>query len=400
MKRCANEITVVIAATTTSEPEIRRYADMITGSPPTRIHLAETARAVDGAPSIDLTAEIQYLAVTKNAELIVCEWFQNPAIMQRLLQLAHELKIPTVFIRPGRAVTGGRLVVATGGGRNVCEQIWIAGEVAAGTDRSLEVFHWQPAASPRRSENLAVEQMVMHLLGTEAAVYRSTDSDFVSGIVGYLRANDLLVMGAPSSLRWAADFAGSLPDRVASQIDNPLFLLYSPSAGRVNLRHLFWGGLIKPQMQSSSREEALNRLIYNLIDHNQLPPGSKDEILHRALYREAIQATAVDCETAFPHVTLPGFFGVAGSLGIFPDGVDFGGKDGSLSHFIFLMVTPEGFSDEYLTALAKIARRMVNEDVRRALLECKTSAEALNLLEPNKKAGCTIGADVKKRITK
>lgn len=387
MKYFSNEITVVVAAAMTSEPMIRHYADLITGSLPTRIHLADTARMVDGEVSADLMAEIRYLAVTKGADLIVCEWFQNPQIMRCLLGLARELKLPTVFIQPGSATPGGRLVVATGGGPNVCEQIWIAGEVAANTGLSLEVFRWQPDTSSRHVDNFAAEQMVLHLLGTQASIYQSTDSDFVSGITGFLRADDLLFMGAPSSLHWAADFAGSLPDRVAKQVKNPLFLLYSPSAGRVNLRHLFWGGLIKPQMKTCCKEEAIGRLIDNLICHNQLPTGSRTEILQRTLQREEIQSTAVDCATAFPHVSLPGSFGVTGSMGIFPAGVDFGSKDGSLSHFIFLLVTPEGFSDQYLAALAKIARRMVNKEIRHALLGCETASQALSILEPNKKAG-------------
>ncbi len=395
MKQFANEITVVMAASAAYEPIIRSYADRIAGSPPTRIHMANAAQATGGEHFASLPAEIRRMAVAEDADLIICEWFQDPEMMQRLLRLARELNRSLVFIRPGSAVPGGRLVIATGGGPNVCEQIWIAGEIATGTGCSLEMFHWQPDSSPDLVDGFAVEKMALHLLGIQASVHQSTNPDFTDGIAEYLRPDDLLVMGAPSSLRWAADFAGSLPDCVAKQVENTLFMLSAPTAGHVNLRQLFWGDLIKPQMQVSSREEALSRLIDNLINHNQLPPGSKDEILHRALYREAIQSTAVDCETAFPHVTLPGFFGVAGSMGIFPGGVDFGSQDGSLSRFVFLLVTPEGFSDEYLSALAKIARRMVNEKIRHALLGCETAAQVLDLLEPNKKAAAHVSAGVK-----
>lgn len=386
MKHSTNEITVVAAVSMASESMIRHYADLITGSPPTRIHLVDTAKTVASGHSAILTAEIQDLAVREDADLIVCEWFQNPETMRCLLRLARELELPTVFIRPGSATPGGRLVVATGGGPNVCEQVWIAGEVATNTGLSLEIFHWQPDTSPCHSGILAEEQMAFHLLGTQASVHQSTDSDFVSGIAGHLGVGDVLVMGAPSSLRWAVDFAGSLPARVANRINNPLLLLYSPNVRRVKLRQLFWGGLIKPQMQTCSKEEAIGLLIDNLICHNQLPTSSRAEILQLAFQREDILSTAVDYATAFPHVKLPGFFGVAGSMGIFPAGIDFGSEDGSLTHYVVLLITPEGFSDEYLTALSAIARRMLNENVRQALLACESSRQALDVLEPCERA--------------
>jgi len=377
VKPFIHEVTAIVAASPDSRPIIRRYADMITGSPPARIHLTGAAQ----------TAEIQRLAFTEEADLIVIEWAHDPAVMQRLLRLAHELKLPAVFIRPGPVIPIGRLVVATGGGPNVCEQMWIAKEISNGTERPLEILRWHPAAgSGHVSRSFVSEQMLLRLLGIQTNVRHFSDSDFAGGVAGCLCEEDLLIMGAPGSLRWTATFAGSLPDQVAGRVQNPLFLLSSPPGRRVKLRHLFRGGLIKPRMQADSKANALRQLINNLISRNQLPVGREDEIFHRALNREKILSTAVDCGTAFPHVTLPGFFGVTGSMGILPAGVDFGSQDGSLSHFIFLLVTPEGFSDEYLTVLAKIARRMILPRIRQTLLQCETPEQALDVLEPNKKA--------------
>ncbi len=55
-------------------------------------------------------------------------------------------------------------------------------------------------------------------------------------------------------------------------------------------------------------------------------------------------STAVDCDTAFPHVTLHGFFGVAASIIICPDGIDFGNEDNQPTRFIVLFVTLRGFT--------------------------------------------------------
>lgn len=93
-------------------------------------------------------------------------------------------------------------------------------------------------------------------------------------------------------------------------------------------------------------------------------------------------STAVDFETAFPHVTLRGFFGVAASMGICPEGVAFDSERGQPTRFISLFVTPDGFYDDYLAALAKLAKRMIDANVRGALLSCETPSQARDILEP------------------
>jgi hypothetical protein len=47
---------------------------------------------------------IRRLALAEDADLIVSEWVRDPSVTQRLLRLAQELKLPAVFIRPGKPV--------------------------------------------------------------------------------------------------------------------------------------------------------------------------------------------------------------------------------------------------------------------------------------------------------
>jgi mannitol/fructose-specific phosphotransferase system IIA component (Ntr-type) len=135
-------------------------------------------------------------------------------------------------------------------------------------------------------------------------------------------------------------------------------------------------------MYPRDKQESIDILIENLILHKQIPRASKSDILDRALRREQLMSTAVDCETAFPHVTIPGFFGVAASMGICPNGVAFGSENGEPTRFISLFITPEGLYDDYLAALTKLARRMIDPQVRKALLMCETPSQARDILEP------------------
>jgi mannitol/fructose-specific phosphotransferase system IIA component (Ntr-type) len=305
--------------------------------------------------------------------------------MQGLIHLAQEQGLPAVFMRTMNAPKIGRIVVATGRGPNLYEQMWLARETANGLGVPVDILHWTPAedfdSCDGSADNDPLEKMCVRLLDMQVNTILCSGPDFASAVAGSLRPDDLLVIGAPSPLRLVADFAGTLPDQLAKQIPNPLILLSSPPLGHTSLRRLLWGRLIKPQLHSRPKTVALECLVDNLIRHNQLPSASKEDMLERALQREQISSTAMDCETAFPHVALPEFFGVAGTMGIFPEGIDFGSADGTPTRFIFLLVTPEGFCDEYLSILSTISKRMLDPSVREALLVCKTAAEAIEILE-------------------
>jgi mannitol/fructose-specific phosphotransferase system IIA component (Ntr-type) len=351
-----------------------QYASMIIDDPRAQIHPIQFE---------ELLTDSSWLTVAKRADLVVSEWHPDPLHMQRMLRRFHEWDLPAVFIRPGRMGPGGHLMVATNGGPNVCEQMWIAQKISSGTNRPIHFLRWENGAA---RTHFAGEQMISHMLGMNADIRKFSGDDFLSGLPQALDENDVLMMGAPSSLRWSADFDGSLPDQVAKAVENPLFLLSSPSARQIKLRNVFWGGLIRPQLKARGKTEALEQLVDTLICHNQLSAEQRSDMIQSALAREKVQSTAVEHQTAFPHVMLPGRFEVSGSVGIFPEGVPFGDSTGTLSKFIFLLITPDGFSDEYLTVLAKIARRMLLPNVRKALLKSRTSAQALNILEPCRSA--------------
>lgn len=221
--------------------------------------------------------------------------------------------------------------------------------------------------------------------------------DVADAIAASVREGDLLVLGAPSALRITSDFEGSLPHTIAKRVSVPLILLSTPSDNRLRLRRLFWGGLIQTDLRPRDKTQALSALIENLALHNQIPLSSVTDTLDRALRRENIMSTAVDCETAFPHVTLPGFFGVAGSMAICPEGVAFGSLDSLPTRFLYLLVTPDNLCDEYLATLGMIARRMFRPEVRAALLRCRTSAQVLDILEPREDE--LLGATGRQHIT-
>ncbi|MCC6738281.1 MAG: PTS sugar transporter subunit IIA [Planctomycetia bacterium] len=393
-----HESTVVAVASRGAERAIHAYVNMLTAHHNARVSMlslpAEDPFVTPWGPCQGdsgngaIRTAIREVSKAQRISLIVSEWLPRPTDMQDVLKLAHELKVPAVFIRNPQTRPGGRVIIATDGGPNVLQQMWVARETACAWSRPvhlLRIVH--PALSPDTSPLLpdpaaALDACSCRLLHMEPKVEIKRATDIVGAITDSIRDGDLLVLGAPSTLRLTADFAGSIPHVVANRVSGPMILLSTPSDDDISLRRLFWGRLIKTDMRTYHKKHVLAAMITNLIHHNQLPLSSQNDILDRVLRREATMSTAVDCETAFPHVTLGGFFGVAATMAICPDGILFDSPDGRPTRFIYLLVTPDGFYEQYLATLAKIARRMINPEVRQALLACHSPAQALDVLEP------------------
>lgn len=389
----------IVAAIATGECEqvIKRYADMLAGQHNKRIRTfqrmgpaLQTEGECDQKGSLDAFVEgMRRLAQEDKIGMIVSDWSTIPFQVEALLRLADELSVPAVFVRHRGLVPIERVVVATAGGPNVLELMWIANEIAATFRVPVRILHYRQAKSAdvldgNEQEPAPLEDLSVRLLGMRAGIETIEGSDFTQSIADYVSDKDLLVMGAPSPLRRTMAFVNSVPEIVARTLTSPLVLLSSPPPRSVSLRGLLWGGLIKTGLRASNRQDAISSLIQNLVLHNQLPRSSQGDILERALGRETIMSTAVGGGTAFPHVKIPGFFGLAVALAICPEGVAFDSADGQLTRFIYLMVTPDGLCEDYLTTLGSIAKRMREAGVRESLLLCDTPTQVLDILEPQK----------------
>jgi PTS system fructose-specific IIA component len=61
-------------------------------------------------------------------------------------------------------------------------------------------------------------------------------------------------------------------------------------------------------------------------------------------------------------------------------GVDFGAEDGP-AHLIFLIAAPAGGDSDHMTILAALARRLVHESFRHALLEAAQPEAVVGLID-------------------
>jgi fructose-specific phosphotransferase system IIA component len=96
------------------------------------------------------------------------------------------------------------------------------------------------------------------------------------------------------------------------------------------------------------------------------------------LAREAIMPTGFE-GVAIPHARSAACTAASVVVGRRKEGIDFGADDGD-AHLIFMIVAPADGDDAHLTILAALARRIIDEDFRAALLNATSAAEVLAVL--------------------
>lgn len=346
-------------------------------------------RVFPGPRRADTTA-ISHLEAARNfarAEppaLMVADWPEGPGARE-LLGLVDESRAGAVFVRWPKRCSVGRVLAFTGGGR-VGEQMWVAREIAARHACPVHAVHVVTSHSESKASGETARAdshaaMQARALGIPNTLVVSAD-DVLSGMVASIRPDDLVVVGAPNHWRIPALLRGSVPDRLARRLPNPMLMLMASKPSSLSLREVFWPKMIRLGLRAETKEEAITQLVDTLVSHDQIPDNWRDALLRKALARELAMSTAAGDETAFPHIQMPGAAGIAGCLGIYPEGIDFGGGNGEGTKFVFLLLTPETVFNEYLQVLARIAARMIVPEVRRELLSCGTPRAALDVLDP------------------
>ncbi len=384
---------IVVVSSLQPDADLRVYAKMLTAHRPAQIC---SINATHSDPFVTawgycentngntfLGEAIRKLNENDCVGLIVSEWLEDPEDMQEVLRQGHGLGVPVVIVRNPAPHPHGKIVVATAGGPNVMQMMWVAREVAEALQIPVHLLRIMQSNAPTHNNGAsALDACACRLLRMKANLEVHRSELVEDKIVENVAPGDMLVLGAPSALSISTAFTQSIPYKIARRLKTPVMLLSMPPQEEPDLRALLWGDLIQPKAQFHNKQEALSCMIDNLVYHNHIPLADRETMLERAAQREVLMPTAMDCETAFPHIAISGLYGVVGCMAICPAGVDFGSEDGQLTRFIFLLVTPDQFYGEYLATVAKLARTMMRTETRAALLQCTTPEEVRHVLAP------------------
>ncbi|MFP4020676.1 MAG: PTS sugar transporter subunit IIA, partial [Halanaerobium sp.] len=107
----------------------------------------------------------------------------------------------------------------------------------------------------------------------------------------------------------------------------------------------------------------------------------KEEVIKKAMEREAKGTTGVGKGVAIPHVKSDAVKRPAVAFGRSDAGIDYGSMDEKPSHLFFLITVPEESHDEHLKLLAQLSRNLVHDDFRDSLLKAEDAEEVMSILE-------------------
>jgi mannitol/fructose-specific phosphotransferase system IIA component (Ntr-type) len=139
--------------------------------------------------------------------------------------------------------------------------------------------------------------------------------------------------------------------------------------------------VIKIDIRSIRKAQAVEELLDLLIEAGELPMGLRNHAIQTIAEREKIIGTGLDFGVALPHGSTDRINSIIAALGISHEGVDFESRDGQPAKIIVLMLIPRKSFQEHLRAMAATARVMRLEEVREAILRAETAGEVLNIIE-------------------
>lgn len=137
--------------------------------------------------------------------------------------------------------------------------------------------------------------------------------------------------------------------------------------------------LIKMNLESTNKEAVIKEMI-DIMAENQIITD-KNEVIKKAMEREAKGTTGVGKGVAIPHVKSKAVKKPAVAFGRSKKGIDYGSMDEKPSYLFFLITVPEKSHDEHLKLLAQLSRNLIHDDFRNKLLDAKDAKEVMEVLE-------------------
>ena len=126
---------------------------------------------------------------------------------------------------------------------------------------------------------------------------------------------------------------------------------------------------IKPDLQASTRWEAIDELISNLVECGRIKPEHKDAIITVVKKRESSMSTGIGFGIGIPHASTDLIYEVVGAFGRSRRGVNFDALDNQPVTLVMLFLVPQGQFQKHLHTLAKIAKLLHKKEFRQALEE-------------------------------
>ncbi len=126
--------------------------------------------------------------------------------------------------------------------------------------------------------------------------------------------------------------------------------------------------------------DAIRQLVDLCVDAGGVTDGLREPALNAVYDRERRSSTGLGHGFAIPHGVLDAAPREIGTLGFFPNGVDFQANDGSPSHFVLMLLYPMDQRDEHVQNLANAARLLSSAEQDLAIPKLEESEQVYDWL--------------------
>jgi len=138
---------------------------------------------------------------------------------------------------------------------------------------------------------------------------------------------------------------------------------------------------IVPELNATTRDEAIAELVAALAAVGAVPKKSVPEIIKATLVREAQATTGIGKGVALPHTKMKGIKRPIGTIGRSSQGIDFAALDGKPVYSVILLLSSPDNPDEHLQAMETIFKHVQRDIFRRFLRQSETAEAIVDLIK-------------------
>jgi mannitol/fructose-specific phosphotransferase system IIA component (Ntr-type) len=133
-------------------------------------------------------------------------------------------------------------------------------------------------------------------------------------------------------------------------------------------------------LRATTRWEAIDELIDNLVATGKIRPQHREAIVAVVKKRESSMSTGIGFGIGIPHASTDLIDEVVGSLGRSLKGVNFDALDNQPVNLVMLFLVPQGQFQKHLHTLANIAKLLHKAEFRQALEQAPDADAMLKII--------------------
>jgi mannitol/fructose-specific phosphotransferase system IIA component (Ntr-type) len=137
---------------------------------------------------------------------------------------------------------------------------------------------------------------------------------------------------------------------------------------------------IIPELQSKTRDDAINELVESLANAGAIAKKSTKDVVKAILAREGQATTGIGKGVALPHAKLKGVKKAIATIGRSSDGLDFSALDYKPVYSVILLLSSPEKPDEHLQAMETIFKHVQRDIFRKFLRQSETREAIVDLI--------------------